>query len=101
MVMTLIDRVPTTWQVTRLEPALGAEVRGLSLVDASAETADAVQALLTEHHVLFFPDQHLDIDQHVAFGRHFGPHGAAPAPAQRLPRPPRGVRVGGVEGRHR
>ncbi len=60
------------WQVERLSPALGAEVCGLDLGEVNAAEIDAIKALLTEHMVLFFPDQHLDIDAHVAFGRHFG-----------------------------
>jgi taurine dioxygenase len=65
--------VPAGVTVDRLSPALGAEVRGLPLAGASAQTAAMVRALLAEHHVLFFPDQHLHIDDHVAFGRWFGP----------------------------
>ena len=60
-------------QVTPLGAALGAEVRGLPLAGAGAAVADAVRALLLEHKVLFFPGQFLTIDEHVAFGRHFGP----------------------------
>ncbi|MEZ5265750.1 MAG: TauD/TfdA family dioxygenase [Acidimicrobiales bacterium] len=59
--------------VTRLTPALGAEVRGIDLAGADAATAAQLRRLLTEHLVLFFPDQHLTNDQHVALGRHFGP----------------------------
>ena len=60
------------WQVRRLSGSLGAEVRGLSLADADAETAEALRELLREHLVLFFPEQHLTPDQHIAFGRLFG-----------------------------
>ncbi len=59
-------------EVTRLVGALGAEVRGLSLKSAAPDEAARVQELLLEHHVLFFPEQHLDANEHVAFGRHFG-----------------------------
>ncbi len=62
----------TAPEVTRLAGSLGAEVRNLSLREVDAEQADVVRALLTEHLVLFFPDQHLTIDEHVAFGRFFG-----------------------------
>ncbi len=58
--------------VTRLSGSLGAEVRGLSLADAGPDDVDALRSLLAEHLVLFFPDQHLDPDQHIAFGRLFG-----------------------------
>ena len=58
--------------VTRLAGALGAEVRGVSLAGAGPEVAAAIESLLLEHLVLFFPDQTLSVDEHVAFGRHFG-----------------------------
>lgn len=58
--------------VTRLAGALGAEVRGLSLANVTPDEIVTIKSLLLEHLVLFFPDQFLDIDAHVAFGRHFG-----------------------------
>jgi len=58
--------------VTRLAVALGAEVRGLSLVKATTDDIATIKLLFLEHLVLFFPEQFLNIDAHVAFGRHFG-----------------------------
>ncbi len=60
-------------EVVRLAPALGAEVRGVSLGAVGAAGAERIQSLLMDHQVLFFPEQHLTVDEHVAFGRHFGP----------------------------
>ncbi len=60
------------WQITRLAGALGAEVRGLDLSRADAEIAREIEALLVEHHVLFFPDQHPTPESQLAFGRLFG-----------------------------
>lgn len=60
-------------EVHRLAPSLGAEVRGTSLAGLSSRDADRVKDLLTEHLVLFFPEQHLGVEEHVAFARHFGP----------------------------
>ena len=60
------------WAVSRLAPALGAEVRGVDLGRADGEQIEAIRELLLEHLVLFFPEQHLSVDDHVAFGRHFG-----------------------------
>ena len=60
------------WAVYRMAPALGAEVRGVDLGRADGEQIDAIRELLLEHLVLFFPEQHLSVDDHVAFGRHFG-----------------------------
>jgi taurine dioxygenase len=58
--------------VRRLSGSLGAEVRGLDLATATSADAAAVHALLLEHMVLLFPEQHLTPDAHIAFGRHFG-----------------------------
>ena len=58
--------------VVRLAGALGAEVRGISLKNVGPEQAEQITSLLVEHQVLFFPEQHLSADEHVAFGRHFG-----------------------------
>lgn len=52
---------------------MAAEVRGISLQDATPEDASAIESLLHEHLVLFFPEQNLGVESHVAFGRHFGP----------------------------
>ena len=63
-----------TWElhVERLSGSLGAEIRGIPLAHVGAPEAERIRELLTEHLVLFFPDQHLDPDAHIAFGRHFG-----------------------------
>ncbi len=60
-------------EVTRLAGALGAEVRGLQIARASDDDVQGIKSLLLEHLVLFFPDQSLSVDEHVAFGRRFGP----------------------------
>jgi taurine dioxygenase len=59
--------------VTRLAGHLGAEVRGLSLATVRKRDVPKIEALLLEHLVLLFPDQFLDLDSHVALGKHFGP----------------------------
>ena len=59
-------------EVIRLSGSLGAEIRGLPLATAGPKEADTVRELLTEHLVLFFPEQHLTEVEHVAFARHFG-----------------------------
>ena len=58
--------------IRRLSGSLGAEVRGLSLAEAGPEEARQIESLLMEHQVLFFPDQHLSPDSHIAFGELFG-----------------------------
>lgn len=59
-------------EIKRLASALGAEIRGLDLSEVGPEQARQIEAWLWEHQVLFFPDQSLNTDQHVAFGEHFG-----------------------------
>lgn len=61
------------WQVDRLAGSLGAEVRGVQLASSDAEQVAAVQRLLLEHQVLFFPEQEITVEEHVAFGEQFGP----------------------------
>ncbi|MEM8499411.1 MAG: TauD/TfdA family dioxygenase [Pseudomonadota bacterium] len=52
--------------------SLGAEIRGINLASAGQQEAERVSELIAEHLVLFFPDQHLTPDEHIAFGRLFG-----------------------------
>lgn len=65
--------IPSGWQVKRLAGALGAEVTGFRLDELDETGVDLVKSLLLDHLVLFLPDQHPEVDAHVAFGRHFGP----------------------------
>lgn len=60
------------FEVRRLAGALGAEVRGIDLGRLDADGARAVERVLLDHHVLFFPEQSPTVDEHIAFGRRFG-----------------------------
>src|SRR5688572_22437735 len=76
--------------ITRLSPALGAEVRGLDVsrpLDAAmlARVRDAFQ----EHHLLCFRDQRLTDDQLTAFSLQFGPLEAFPEKDKTKGRRPR------------
>jgi len=71
--MSELRSVGPDWSVTRLAGALGAEVHGIDLGNVNSADAAAIESLLLEHLVLFFPDQKLTAEQHIAFGRHFGP----------------------------
>jgi taurine dioxygenase len=68
----------TDLDLRRLSGSLGAEVRGIDLRDATPDLAAVVHQFLVEHMVLFFPEQHLSADEHLAFGRLFGPLEAHP-----------------------
>lgn len=58
--------------VAPLTPAIGAEVTGVDLGSLSDEQWLEIYRAWLEHLVLVFRDQHLDRDQHKAFGRRFG-----------------------------
>ncbi len=52
---------------------IGADVHGIDLREPLAAGAvEQIRALLAEHLVLFFPEQHLDDDQQLAFTLRFG-----------------------------
>ena len=54
--------------------AIGAEITGLDLSETlSDEVVAALDAALVRHKVLFFRDQAITTEQHLAFGRRFGP----------------------------
>ncbi|MBT4486467.1 MAG: taurine dioxygenase [Rhodospirillaceae bacterium] len=57
----------------RLAGALGAEVSGIKLASADEGDIAEIKRLLNEHMVLFFPDQNMNQDDHVALGKPFGP----------------------------
>ncbi len=67
-----MSEIPANWKVKRLAGALGAEVFGPVLAEATESDVEAIKALLLEHLVLFFPDQSPSIEDHIAFGRYFG-----------------------------
>ncbi len=73
--------------VEKLTPIIGAEISGVDLGklvsdDArSNRTMDEIHRALAENLVIFFRDQHITPQQHLAFGRKFGDlhiHPAAP-----------------------
>lgn len=59
--------------VTPLTGTLGAEIRGVDLRGPlDGATVDVLRGLWLRHKVVFFPDQHLEPAQQVAFARRFG-----------------------------
>ena len=71
-----------TIAVEKLTPIIGAEISGVDLSGAlSNRTMDEIHRALAENLVIFFRDQHITPQQHLAFGRKFGElhfHPAAP-----------------------
>lgn len=64
--------IPASWEIKPLAAALGAEITGPHLAEASSDDVDIIKELLARYLVLFFPDQHPAVEDHVAFGRQFG-----------------------------
>ena len=59
--------------VERIAGALGAVVSGVDLAEKlDGETIAAIRNALLEHQVIFFRDQRLTPEQHLAFGARFG-----------------------------
>ena len=80
-----------TIAVEKLTPIIGAEISGVDigkLVDDEAPSnrqMDEIHRALAENLVIFFRDQHITPQQHLAFGRKFGElhiHPAAPHEAE-------------------
>jgi taurine dioxygenase len=64
---------PSPFELLKLTPHCGAEVRGLDLSQPlDPLTVDSLAQALGEHCVLFFHDQKMTPVQHKAFGRRFG-----------------------------
>lgn len=59
--------------VEPLNPVIGAELTGLDLgSDLSDDEIDFIKDTLNKHQVIFFRDQDISPEQHLAFGRRFG-----------------------------
>ena len=73
--------------VEKLTPIIGAEISGADIGKLVSDDSrsnrqmDEIHRALAENLVIFFRDQHISPDQHLAFGRKFGElhiHPAAP-----------------------
>jgi taurine dioxygenase len=63
----------STIDVRRVSGSTGAEIRGVDLREPLEERAYRdIRNALNEHGVIFFRDQHITLDQHVAFTERFG-----------------------------
>lgn len=61
-------------QVRPITGVLGAEITGVDLrVPLAEDTWKEIRDAFHEHQVIYFPDQPLTSEQHIAFSRHFGP----------------------------
>ena len=59
-------------QVVPLSGTIGAEIHGLDVRDIDDETVAAIRQVWLDRKVVFFPGQHLDPDEHLAFASRFG-----------------------------
>lgn len=71
-----------------MTPAIGAEIHGIDLGASNiGESIPAIRAALLKHGVIFFRDQDLSQEQHIAFARHFGDLEIHPATPKDQPNP--------------
>ncbi|MGI9615486.1 MAG: TauD/TfdA dioxygenase family protein [Acidimicrobiales bacterium] len=61
-----------TIEVDRITATLGAEVSGVDMGDSDDAAIDELRKLWLDHKVLVLRDQHVTVDEHIAFGRRFG-----------------------------
>ena len=59
-------------KIKLLSGALGAEIKGIDLKDTSNENFKKINDLLLEHKVIFFRDQTITAEQHIALAEKFG-----------------------------
>ena len=72
--------------VRKLTPSIGAEVLGVDLSrPLAAATLQTIRQALWDNQVIFFRDQQLSPDQHLAFARGFGPLHIHPLKKERDP----------------
>ena len=63
-----------SFELTRLSPTIGAEISGIDLrTELAPEVIAELDRALADHKVLFFRDQPITSEQHVAFASRFGP----------------------------
>ena len=62
----------TQLEVTRLSGTIGAEVTGIDLRQLDEPTVARLRQLWIEHKVLFFPAQHLTLNEQITFAQLFG-----------------------------
>jgi len=72
--MTLTEPQPTTTalDVRPLSGTIGSEIRGLDLRHLDDEAVAEIRRIWLDRKVVFFPDQHLSPDEHIAFAARFG-----------------------------
>lgn len=69
----LLKATDLNFDLLHLSPTIGTEVHGIDIgADLDSDTIDFLSNLLVERKVIFFRDQDISVEQHIAFGRKFG-----------------------------
>lgn len=77
-----------TLEIRPMTPAIGAEIHGIDLgAPDIGKRVPEIRAALLKHGVIFFRDQHLTQEAHIAFARHFGELEVHPATPKDQPNP--------------
>jgi taurine dioxygenase len=67
------NEIETGFRLFHLSPCIGTEVLGIDLAaEHDEETIAALSDLLVDRKVLFFRDQHISMEAHIAFAARFG-----------------------------
>jgi taurine dioxygenase len=78
----------TRIDVRPLSPMIGAEIEGVDLRETLDDAVIAdIRAALLRHRVIFFRDQDISAEQHIAFARRFGDLEVHPATPKDQPNP--------------
>ena len=59
-------------KIEQVTPVIGAELSGIDLNHLSSNELDDIYGALIEHKVIFFRDQDLTPEAHLAFAKSFG-----------------------------
>ena len=88
---TIVDRAKLdtgALNIKPMTPAIGAEILDIDLgADTIGERIPDIRAALLKYGVIFFRDQELTQEQHIAFARHFGDLEVHPATPKGQPNP--------------
>jgi taurine dioxygenase len=74
-------------RIQPLTPAIGAEILGVDLAHPTPELVESIRAALLQYKVVFFRDQNITREQHIAFARGFGELEIHPATPKDQPSP--------------
>ena len=73
--MTITETSPdlgVDLDLRHLSGSIGTEIRGVDVRDLTDEAVAAIRQVWIDRRVVFFPEQHLDPAEHLAFARRFG-----------------------------